>query len=61
LKGISETLIVPLWGRAVKTKRPNHIIKDYKAVEIMEHIEYDFSKFDIREMPQISIISERSF
>jgi O-methyltransferase involved in polyketide biosynthesis len=56
LKGISETLLVPLWARAVETKRPNHIIKDYKAVEMMEHIEYDFSKFDIQEMPQISII-----
>lgn len=56
LKGISETLLVPLWARAVETKRPDHIIRDYKAVEMMEHIEYDFSKFDIREMPQISII-----
>jgi O-methyltransferase involved in polyketide biosynthesis len=56
LKGISETLLVPLWARAVETKRLDHIIKDDKAVEMMEHIEYDFSKFDIREMPQISII-----
>ena len=56
LKGISETLLVPLWARAVETKRSNHIIKDDKAVEMMEHIEYDFSKFDLQEMPQISII-----
>jgi len=56
LTGISETLLVPLWARAVETKRPDHIIKDDKAVEMMEHIEYDFSKFDIKEMPQISIV-----
>ena len=56
LKGVSETLLIPLWARAVETKRSNPIIIDDKAVEMMEHIEYDFSKFDGRQMPQISIV-----
>lgn len=55
LKGVSETLLVPLWSRAVETKRSNPIIKDEKAVEMMEQIEYDFSNFEGRRMPQVSI------
>ena len=55
LKGVSKTLLIPLWARAIETKHPNPIIKDEKAVEIMENIEYDFSQFDERKMPQVSI------
>lgn len=55
LKGISETLLIPLWARAVETKRSDSIIKDDKAVEMMDRIEYDFSKFEGRRMPQVSI------
>ncbi len=46
LKGVSKTLLIPLWARAFETKHPHPIIKDEKAVEMMENIEYDFSKFD---------------
>lgn len=43
LKGVSETLLIPLWARATETKHPYPIIKDVKAVEMMDKIEYDFS------------------
>ncbi|WP_255343947.1 hypothetical protein [Methanobacterium sp. SMA-27] len=36
LKGVSKTLLIPLWARAFETKQPNPIIKDEKAVEIMK-------------------------
>jgi len=55
LKGVSETLLIPLWARAVETKRPHPIIKDEKALEMMNRIEYDFSQFEGRRMPQVSI------
>lgn len=45
LTGVPETLLVPLWARAVETRRVDSIITDYKAVEMMENIEYDFTKF----------------
>jgi O-methyltransferase involved in polyketide biosynthesis len=32
LDGISKTLIIPLWARAVEIKHSNLIIKDYKAI-----------------------------
>ncbi|PJI08553.1 MULTISPECIES: class I SAM-dependent methyltransferase [Clostridium] len=46
LKGIPETLLIPLWARAKETESSNSIINDYKAVEMMTDIDYDFSKFD---------------
>lgn len=55
LKGVSETLLIPLWARAVETRHSPPIIKDENAVEMMGNIEYDFSKFDGRKMPQVSI------
>jgi O-methyltransferase involved in polyketide biosynthesis len=55
LTGVPETLLVPLWARAIETKHDNPIIKDEKAVEIMDQIDYDFSKFKNQEPTQVSI------
>lgn len=45
LAGIPETMLIPLWARAVETKRSVPIIRDSKAVEMVSQIEYDFSRF----------------
>ncbi|HML04900.1 MAG TPA: class I SAM-dependent methyltransferase [Methanobacterium sp.] len=55
LESVSETLLVPLWARATETKHANPIIKDEKAIEMMEQIDYDFSKFDDQWPTQVSI------
>ena len=55
LKGVPETLLVPLWARATETKNDNPIIKDEKAIEIMDQIEYDFSKFKNQEPTLVSV------
>jgi len=55
LKGVPETLLVPLWARATETKHDNPIIKDEKAVEIMDQIDYDFSKFKNQEPTLVSV------
>ncbi len=55
LSGVPETLLIPLWARAVETKNSNPIIKDYKAIEMMENIDYDFSKFDNAWMSQTGV------
>ncbi len=46
LDGVPETLLVALWARAVESKHSNPIIKDEKAVEIIEQINYDFRRLD---------------
>ncbi|HVL01135.1 MAG TPA: class I SAM-dependent methyltransferase, partial [Dongiaceae bacterium] len=46
LTGVPETLLIPLYARALETSRDNTIFRDPKAVEMVNRIEYDFSKFD---------------
>ena len=46
LPEISETLLLTLYARYKETKKIDGIIKDEQAVEIVEKIDYDFSKFD---------------
>ena len=45
IDGVAETLLITLYMRAsdAKTKKP--ILNDFKSLEIMEQIEYDFDKF----------------
>lgn len=42
---VQKTMMIPLLGRALETKKKNGILKDWKSVEIVEGLNYDFSKF----------------
>jgi len=44
LKNVPKTLLIPLIARCVETRKENGIIKDPKSVEILESLDYDFSK-----------------
>ena len=46
LQEVSETLLITVYLRNLETKRENGIIKDDKSVDIVNSINYDFSKFD---------------
>ncbi|MGZ7160240.1 MAG: class I SAM-dependent methyltransferase [Methanobacterium sp.] len=54
-KGHTRNITYSSLGRAVEAKQPHPIIIDEKAIEIMEQIDYDFSKFNNQEPTQISI------
>jgi len=43
---VQETLLLPLWGRAFETKQANPRLIDKKAVEIIDRLDYDFSKIE---------------
>jgi methyltransferase (TIGR00027 family) len=45
LEGVEETLLIPLWARAEETRRPDALVRDPFAVEMVGRIAYDFSKF----------------
>ncbi len=45
LEGVEETLLIPLWARAEETKRPDALVRDPQAVEMVARIAYDFAKF----------------
>lgn len=43
---VQETLLIPLWARAVECNKPYPTLCDPKAAEILGQIDYDFSKFE---------------
>ncbi|MBE9051326.1 class I SAM-dependent methyltransferase [Nostocales cyanobacterium LEGE 11386] len=45
ITGVAETLMITLYARYWETKRDDGVIQDQKAVEIVEKIDYDFTKF----------------
>jgi O-methyltransferase involved in polyketide biosynthesis len=44
LSGVPETLLIPLYGRAIESQRPDAILKDDKAVTLISQMSYDFSQ-----------------
>jgi O-methyltransferase involved in polyketide biosynthesis len=42
---VQETALLTLWSRAAESTRPAPILRDAKAVELVQAIDYDFSKF----------------
>jgi O-methyltransferase involved in polyketide biosynthesis len=43
---VEETLLIPLYARAVETQKPDGLLADARAVEMVETIDYDFSRFE---------------
>ncbi|MCX6122777.1 MAG: class I SAM-dependent methyltransferase [Ignavibacteriales bacterium] len=43
LGSVQKTLLLPLWGRAVETRKQKPLLVDTAAVQIIEKINYDFS------------------
>lgn len=44
LSGLAETLLIPLYNRAVESGRPDAIMKDEKAVALIDRLSYDFDQ-----------------
>ena len=45
LAGVSETALLTLLVRAKEAKRPDSILEDPMAIQLVESIDYDFAKF----------------
>jgi len=43
LGSVQKTLLLPLWGRAVETKKSNPLLTDPTAARIIHSMDYDFS------------------
>ncbi len=56
LDGVPQTLLMTLLVRARETQRRNGAIKDEKAVEIMNHIDADFSHLIMQRHDEIAVI-----
>jgi len=44
LSGVTETLLIPLYNRAMESQRPDAMIKDEKAVALVTQMSLDFSR-----------------
>lgn len=47
LREEQETLLIPLWGKAVEGRRGDPILVDPKAAEVLSRIDYDFSRLAV--------------
>ena len=56
LTGVEETTLIPLWARAYETTRKGeHLIEDPTAAELINKIDYDFSKFAEGKLSQAGV------
>lgn len=46
LGDVQETLLIPLYARAVETRKRSGMLSDPRAVEMVDAIDYDFTRFD---------------
>jgi O-methyltransferase involved in polyketide biosynthesis len=53
---IAETLLIPLHARAVETRRPDPMLRDEKALAMMEQIDYDFGRFKLASHDQATMM-----
>ena len=58
LSDVSETLLIPLYIRAIESQRPDALLKDEKAVALIRQLDYDFSRILARidEETQVAVI-----
>jgi O-methyltransferase involved in polyketide biosynthesis len=56
LRGVSETLLLPLYVRAKESRRPDAMIHDEDAARIMERIDFDFSKLKLRAHDEVAVL-----
>src|SRR4030042_7002555 len=43
LNAVSRTLLIPLYFRAIESQRPDALVRDPKAVELVDQLHCDFS------------------
>lgn len=46
LDGVAETLLITLYVRAMESGRPDAIIHDERSIEILNRLDYDFTRFE---------------
>ncbi len=56
LNGVSETLLITLYTRAVESQRPDAMLKDDKAVAMVKQMDCDFSRFKLHGHDEVAVI-----
>ena len=58
---VSETLLINLYFRSRENKEPDPILKDEFSGEIVNKIDYDFSKFDRSKLSRVGVAIRARF
>ncbi len=59
---VSETALLTVYFKARETQRPDRLLEDTKAVEILEKLDVDLSRFQDKRMSQVgTVIRARRF
>ncbi|MEA5007060.1 MAG: class I SAM-dependent methyltransferase [Rikenellaceae bacterium] len=63
LGSVQETLLLPLWGRAIETKKQKPLLIDKTAGSIIDNISYDFSTIsnNVSKLSMVSWIARSIF
>jgi len=61
LGAVEETMLIPLWARAVETRRPDAIVRDHAAVQLLDEIDFDFTRYDGAWKTQIGVAVRTRF
>jgi O-methyltransferase involved in polyketide biosynthesis len=56
LNGVSETLLITLYARAVESQRQDAMIKDEKAVAMIQQMDCDFSRYKLQGHDEVGLI-----
>ncbi len=55
LNAVAETLLLPLAYRAAESRRPDALVHDSRAAEIIAQLNYDFSKLERQQFQQLNV------
>src|SRR5512139_3612417 len=55
LSGVPETLLIPLYVRAMESQRPDALMKDEKAVALVTQKSFDFT--GVRQIPMTEALN----
>jgi len=53
---VEQTSLFPAYYRALESQRPDGLIKDPKAVELIKNIDYDFTQLKIQQFVQVALL-----
>lgn len=56
LDGVSETLLITLYTRAIESQQPDAMLKDEKAVEIIKKMDSDLSRLKLQAHDAVALI-----
>jgi O-methyltransferase involved in polyketide biosynthesis len=65
LSGVANTLLIPLYIRALESQRPDALINDQKSVELVSQMDYDFDRIKLLHLSEanklVIILRSREF